>query len=231
MSAARWTQSWQNARLALLAIAFGGVVLTLGKTLTLSKTTPTRTVPTIDFPQTVPLPGWQALDSKTLPNAGATTPNTTPHRQYRYVKNGVPITITMRYFGISNGDVKPLIQTFTPLLKSEASLNLKVRENANTGYYGVFVEHQQAHLSSCINGRGDSTFTILQFQRNRNVADILSERFPLWLLGFAELRDRRCLWVHLETPVQNAAPDQAYQALEQAWIEWYRWWQPRFQKT
>lgn len=231
MGAARWTHSWQTARLALLAIAFGGVVLTFGRTLMLSKSTPDRTPLPVEFPQTVPLPGWQAVDSKTLPNAGANTPNVTPNRQYRYVRNGVPITVTLRYFSNSNGDVKPLIQTFTPLLDSEAGLDLQVRQNANTGYYGMFVEKQQAHLSSCINGRGNSTFTVLQFQRNRNVSDIFSERFPLWLLGLAELRDQRCLWVHFETPVQNASADQARQALEQAWIEWYRWWQPRFQNA
>ncbi len=231
MSATRWTHSWQAARLALLAIVFGGVVLTFGRTLMLSKAAPTRTPPTVELPETVPLPGWQFLNSKTLPNAGASQSNTVLNRQYRYVRNGVPITITMRYFAIANGDIKPLIQSFTPLLKTNAQLDLQIRQSMDTGYYGTFIEKQQAHLSSCINGHGNSTFTVLQFQRNRSIGDLLSERFPLWLLGLAELRDRRCLWVHLETPVRNTDPGQATQTLEQAWNEWYHWWQPRFQKS
>lgn len=225
-------QFWRSARLGLLAFSFFAVTLTFSRTLVLTQPVSARIEDQkVELPTTIPLSDWQFTGSSIIPNAGLKEPNSTPNRQYRYIKDGVPLTITIRYFPDSNGDVKPIMQSFTPLLKSESQLKLEVRDKDNLGSYGVFVEQQQAHLMSCMNGRGDSTFTALQFQHNRNVNDLLSERPLLWLIGLGELRDRRCLVVHFQIPIQNQSPDQAYQILEQAWTEWHQWLQPRFQKT
>ncbi|BAU13871.1 unknown protein [Leptolyngbya sp. NIES-3755] len=224
------TSFWQSARLGLLGLTFFAITLTFARTLFLTKPATARTENiAIELPDSIPLSDWQAIESKIIPNAGLKEANTIQNRQYRYLKNGTPLEVTIRYFPVSNGDVKPILQTFTPLLKSKSQLELSVRQKDNVGFYGVFVEQQKAHLTSCINGRGESTFTGMQFQHNRNVNDLLSERPLLWLVGLSELRDQRCLVVHFQMPLQNRTPEQAYQILEQAWIEWYQWWQPRFQ--
>ncbi|MBW4444598.1 MAG: cyanoexosortase A system-associated protein [Plectolyngbya sp. WJT66-NPBG17] len=223
---------WQSARIGLFASLFLAITLTFGRTIVLTKPATARTdKSTIELPETVSLTGWQATGSKIIPNAGLKEPSSIPNRQYRYIKDGIPLEITMRYFSDSNGDVKPILQTFTPLLKSKSQLDLGIRQKDKVGFYGVFVEQQQAHLTSCINGRGDSTFTALQFQHNRNVNDLLSERPLLWLVGLSDIRDNRCLLVHLQMPLQNRSPEQAYQLLEQAWTEWHHSWQPRFQRS
>lgn len=218
-----------SARIGLLALTFLAITLTFGRTLILTKpTAPSINNRAIELPNTIALSGWQTIDSQRITIPNLKDQDAIPNRRYRYLKDGTPIEVTVYHFASSNGDVKPTLQSLTDYLKSKAQLELDIRHKSQVGYYGVFVEQQQAHLSSCINGRGESTFTHLQFQRNRNL-DVFSERPFLWLAGLSELRDTRCLLVHFQTPIQNKSPEQAYQLLEQAWTEWYQWWQPRLQ--
>jgi cyanosortase A-associated protein len=226
--------SWQTARLGLLAIAFVGVSITFSRTLFLTKGATARTekLTQIDLPTTLPLTNWTAIGSKVIPNAGAKVTNSIQNRQYRYRKNGIPLEITIRHFGVSNGDVKAHLQYYTPYLKSKSQFENETRHQASVGFYSVFVEQQHAHLASCINGRGESTVSVPQFQNNRNTTDLLSERPLLWLVGLTpEWRDRQCLFVHMQLPLKNRAPEDAYKVLEQAWADWYRIWQPRLQKS
>ncbi|MGD1918810.1 MAG: cyanoexosortase A system-associated protein, partial [Pleurocapsa sp.] len=48
-----------------------------------------------------------------------------------------------------------------------------------------------------------------------------------WIQGKASIRDRRCLWVNLSTPlVLDSQP--AYSSLETAWREIYPWLSQNF---
>ena len=84
-------------------------------------------------------------------------------------------------------------------------------------------------MTACINPRGISTVTPEQF--NDNASDRAMDRAVIisWLLGQKDLRDRRCLWTLMSTPITtNSDLNVANQKLEKMWILWYEWWKPRF---
>jgi len=47
-------------------------------------------------------------------------------------------------------------------------------------------------------------------------------------LGRGNIQDRRCLWTQMSVPLDKTTPEDAKKILENAWVSWYGWWQPRF---
>lgn len=222
---------WKKLRLPVLIVTFTSALFVFGRTIT-DSSIGKRTATPFVFPSAVPLPPWQFMSSKPLPNQIVEQlpygKLILPGMHYRYQQNGIPLKIDMRYEVNTAGDVKQLIEMHTDV-KFLPNQPMPIIREHKLGFYGVYVYQQQAYLDACINPSGGSTFTSAQFDYNRIHYDLQFQRLLLWLLGRQELRDNRCLWTHLSIPLNQSDPD-AYSTLEQAWFSWYKWWQTRFPK-
>lgn len=216
---------WKPLRIFLLALTFGSVLTVVAKALLYSSP---ETGPSADynFPPDIPLTEWEPLESESLPAQNPS--NLIAARLYRYQheQNKSSLDIEMRYVIDTDGDINTMLNKH---LNSETSPGkLTLRHQEGTGFYGIAATAERAYLSSCINPYGKSTVTAEQFRNNRNTYDLRVSRLVPWLLGEQELRDFRCLWTTLSMPLDNTTVEQAYPILENAWVSWYAWWQPRF---
>ncbi|MBD1926793.1 cyanoexosortase A system-associated protein [Trichocoleus sp. FACHB-90] len=217
----------------LLAITSFGIILTLLK-LILDPEAGNKTVSLFAFPPNVPLSEAQLLESKPLNDTVNQLPgqydSVIAGRRYRYIKNGIFINIEMRYVVGTLGNIDSLLQKHTDVKLPRGEMIQALRQQNEMGFYSLFVYRHQAYLNACINPRGNSTVTMQQFLKNQVIYDLQIRRLRPWLLGEETLRDRRCLWAHLSTPLNATNPESSYQLLEQAWVSWFRWWKPRFPK-
>lgn len=214
---------WKRTRLIVLISVFSAVVGVLIKSILFPTTSKTTTV--FDFPEIVPVEGWQSLPSFPLVDSSSDTPPSLSGRRYQYIKNNQTLNIEMRYFVNTSGEVKTFINSYQSISASPL-----IRQKEGIGFYGLFTHREQAYLSACINPHGFSTFTARQFKQNRNLYDVQFNRLLPWLLGQENLKDERCLWTYLSIPVNSSPPEVAYQNLENVWFSWYKWWSPRFPK-
>jgi cyanosortase A-associated protein len=217
---------WKEIRIPLLALTCVTGLLVTGKVILL----PSLDKPKINafvFPEAVPLPQWQLSLTASLKTPAEEHLALVAQKHYRYIENNLPLDIEMRYFqNLYNADVNFLVERYTSI-KSSATI---VRQSNEVGYYGLGIDQQRAYLSACINPRGGSTFTHAQFRNNRYFNDVRFGRLLPLLKGEEPLLDKRCLWVHMSIPVKQSSPEATYQALENIWFSWYKWWQPRFPK-
>lgn len=217
----------EKLRLTLLAVIFGSVFCVLGKTI-IEPTTGNNTIISFTFPETVPLPEWQPLKSRSLAaNPVGDSPNPSG-KHYQYIQNNLTLDIKMRYLVNTSGHVKFFIRS-VPQFPGQLALASRYQEGI--GFYYLFVYERQAHLSTCINSRGNTTVSEAQFLQNRYLYDLRFGRLLLWLLNQGSFQDKRCLWAHLSIPIKDSSLESTYQNLEKAWEDWYRWWQPRFPQS
>lgn len=225
--------NWKQMRIALLVLTCANILFVLGRSI-LDPTIGKRTVNPFVFPSVVPLQQWQLVASQPLENKTVEQPPldnlVLPGRHYRYIQNGLPLDIKMRYEVQTTGNVLQSIRSYTPIKLPPNQQLVTVREHKPVGFYGLFVYDKRAYLDACINPNGGSTFTKEQFSYNRIHYDIQFNRLFPWLLGQQRLRDKRCLWTHLSIPLNQSSPQSAYATLENAWFSWYQWWRPRFPK-
>ncbi|HEY9614615.1 cyanoexosortase A system-associated protein [Allocoleopsis sp.] len=214
---------WKTVRIWLLAVLFIGVLCVLLKSILFPPSNKTAVTPFV-FPTTVPLPQWQLLDS--MPLKITNDPNFLASRRYRYQQSPILLTIDIHYIVNSSGDVKDFLQKH--IFSQQAASSVAIRQKVGVGFHALFSYQGKAYLSSCMNPRGGSTVTFDQFRQNRNTYDVKPGRLILWLLGFQELRDFRCMWNMLSVPLEKTKPEEAYSILENAWFSWYSWWQPHF---
>ncbi len=217
--------SWKTIRIWLLAVLFIGVLCVLVKSILFPPSQQSRVTPFV-FPSTITLPQWQLVDS--VPLKITDDPTFLASRRYRYQQNSLTLTIDMHYIIQSSGDVQDFLKKHIFSEKSAASI--LIHEKSGVGFHALFTKEGTAYLTSCINPRGGSSVTFDQFRENRNVYDVKPGRIMLWLLGFQELRDFRCMWNMLSVPLEKNQPEQVYSLLESVWFSWYAWWQPRFPK-
>ncbi|MCT7983579.1 cyanoexosortase A system-associated protein [Laspinema sp. A4] len=215
----------EKLRIFLLALILGGLVSVLGKIL-LYPTSSKSTVTPFNFPQNIPLTDWQTLQSEPIQQDQES--NIVAGTLYQYHKNNLYLDIEMRYLIKTNGDIQKMREKHLDAETSPGKLTIHHQEGI--GFYGLAATAERAYLSSCINPYGGSTVTNEQFRNNRNTYDLQLSRLVPWLLGQQELRDFRCLWTILSMPLEETTAEQAYPVLENAWVSWYAWWQPRFPK-
>lgn len=216
-------------RSSFVAIALVGVVFVLGKSILTSPKT-SHTVTPFTFPQTIRLPGWQFLGSRSLANqtnsASKPTYVTLAEKNYHYTKNELPLNIEMRYIVGNPGDVESYIR-HTSILAT-TSPGTPILHQQKIGFHWHFIHQERAYLSTCINPHGVSTVTIQQFRQSRITSGALFSHLLPVLLGQESLWDERCLWTQLSVPLRNTLPEQAYQTLETAWVSWYQQWSLNF---
>ena len=222
---------WQQHRQILLALTFVSVFFTLGR-FSLDRTAGNRQVTPFAFSSVVPLPGWQMLESHSLVEPIASPPKSLDSvlasRKYLYKRNDYRLEINMRYIVGTSGNLVDYFNTYTSLKWNNSHLLQNFRQQEGVGFYSLFVYQGRSHLSACINPHGGSTVTTAQFLANHHTYGLRLQRLIPWLLGKGSLQDRRCVWAHLSTPLNQESAETTYPVLEQAWLSWYQWWRPRF---
>lgn len=183
------------------------------------------------FPSQVPLKQSKlvegnALVAKPLPTQrNAESAN---GYQYKYQFNDRVFNVQVHYFTATSGDISTYLETYG-LNHQQVSVNPATKQG-QTGFYQLFEHERTAYLSSCINSLGSSTINREQFFANRNAHDLTLDRILPIVLGTEDIRDTRCLWVTISSPIDDRSVQTVYQQLEAVWQEVYGWWMPRFPK-
>lgn len=214
---------WKPGRISLLAVTLGGVFFVAGKII-FYPPTGNNLATKFDFPPEVPLADWKLLESAPLKITNNSEFKAA--RKYKYQKNSVALEIEMGYAVDTIGDVEGMMKGNTVLKSSPGKLALASTQGA--GFHGILQQQNRLYLSSCINPRGGATVTSQQFRYNRNTSDWQPNRILFWLLGRGNIQDKRCLWTQMSVPLDKTTPEDANKILENAWVSWYGWWQPRF---
>jgi cyanosortase A-associated protein len=198
-----------------------------------SPTAGKREVKPFTFSDRILLNSWQLVKTESLPveNLKILTESDRPTspKHYSYINNNVSLNLEMRYLVGTRGDIVELIKQ-QKNIPQEIIDNAKIEEIPEIGYHILSHDRDRAYLSTCINSRGNTTVTGKQFSQNRYTHDLNFNLVLPWLQGKESIRDLRCLWVNLSTPIEKKNVSTAYQILTKAWIDWYHWWQPRFPK-
>lgn len=215
--------SWKPVRLSLLAVTFGGVLLVAGK-LVFYPSDGKNVATSFEFAESVPLADWKLKKSALLEIKDNSEFKAA--RKYEYQKNRMALEIEMRYAVDTIGEVEGMMKGHTILKSSPGKLALANIQGV--GFHGILEQKNRLYLSSCINPRGSATVTSQQFRYNRNTRDWQPNRILFWLLGRGNIQDRRCLWTQMSVPLDKTTPEDAKKILENAWVSWYEWWQPRF---
>lgn len=211
---------WNRLRLPFLTLTCGGVLFVFAKLLFAPPAVRSYDPKPYTFTESVPLPNWQLQASQPLTSPEASHAELAAQR-YQYRQADATLDIEMRYLSGSS-KVRSFIDSYTTI-PTDPTIR-----RSDKGYYGVLAHEDTAYLSACIPPRGDSTFTSQQFQQNALLHDIRPKRLASWWVGQQKLIDKRCLWTHLSTPIENNSVDAAYQILEEAWLPWLEWWQTNF---
>ncbi|WP_052055450.1 cyanoexosortase A system-associated protein [Myxosarcina sp. GI1] len=231
---------WRSLIHAATGISLGAIVLS-------SLFTPTvgnRQVKSMALPNRIALNSWQQTARQTLKVSSEPDNNNeeiavaasyhyrrqasdTDDSEVRKYKNLVHLEAELRYIVGTRGDIKKYIASYTDTKSQDVDKGKLVRLE-DIGYHYLFTSGDRAYLSSCISPRSQSNVTHQQFSLNRYRHDLKLQVWWNWLWGNASIRDRRCLWTHLSMSKDKTNLQTAYETLEAAWIEWYRWWQPRF---
>ncbi len=196
-----------------------------------------RPVADFVFPDRIPLNTWQQQDNHKI----TTKVNHTETEEdenleivqsangYSYRQDNQDLTIEMRYLVGTPGDIAKYLQKYTDIPISD--FKSKQIENIEAiGYHALFTSGDRAYLSSCIMSNGNSNVNAQQFSQHLSNTNRQYQVWLDWLQGKASIRDRRCLWTNLSISLNNSSPQLAYQTLETAWVDWYKWWKPQFPK-
>ena len=219
---------WPFWRRIILIGLCGGALLTFIKILFFPQSY--RLQP-LNFPATVPLPPWQqapaiALAKPTQPEADKLF-SFINGQAYQYRQGQKVLTIEMRYFAPSVGDVKGLITYY----RNANVPPLTLKQMPGMGYYALLTDKQRSHLTACLTPKGGTVVTREQFFQTRYTSDLRLNRLLSWMVGRTPLLDNRCLWMDLSLPENNISEQGSnYTVLQQVWPTWSQWWQPYFEQ-
>ncbi|HEY9703993.1 MAG TPA: cyanoexosortase A system-associated protein [Allocoleopsis sp.] len=202
---------WQKLRLPFLVLTFLYVFTAFLISIFKSHNPPSLN-DNFSFPQKVIFPNLDFISSKNL------SPNV---HSYQYQDS---LEIMISYETNTDGEVTKLIFKNLSIPFDKIENNFLLREKSNIGKYGVFIYGEKAHLSTCINPVGFSTFTKVQFNENVKKYSMTPKRILDYVLTGENLRDRRCFWTDISIPLKsvNNSPDLAYQKLENIYELWYK---------
>jgi cyanosortase A-associated protein len=164
-------------------------------------------------PIRVDLPSYNFINSENIQQG----------KMYQYELDRNKYDIEVRYFSQTQGDTVKYLEKFKDIKISTQEELEKSIVNSNSGYYSLIKINNKAYLNACVNPNGGSTVLARQFKYNRTVHDVALKRFMPWLLGKVKLKDERCLWTLISTPILPQKADQSYPNLERVWKVWYKW--------
>ncbi len=222
-------QSWL---LAICCTAIGA----LGSTIINNPTKSTLSAAnTQNFPQATSLPNLQQIEYKPLSAHKFTNGTVAIGQQYRYRQPSPDrqVAIQVRYItdGVANQpSMDRLLPAFTDIPATALSPK-SIKQQPDVGFYSSFIHRDTAYFTTCINPQGITTVKGDQFHANSNpnlFTSLPVNRLLPWLLGRQTLRDSRCIWTVLSTPIDRATPDATMKTLETIGVTWIRWWQVHF---
>jgi len=191
-----------------------------------------RTLPqsTFQLPEQVPLSDWQWQESKAFKLEGNESASQPSGRHYQYFKNGVLLNVETYYLSKAsdnNADIKQLLQSLTHL-PPDLIQTSTVYYQSGIGFHSFFTHQKTAYLTACMNPEGESTVDQKQFVNNQINRALQPERLTQWIQGRVPLRDDRCIWVMMSTPLEGMDQKTAQTVLAAAWVDWFNWWKSRF---
>ena len=148
-------------------------------------------------------------------------------QRYQYIGGETKMRLDISYLVGTRGDVETYLQNYTDIAPEIIKARI-VKQLNGVGYHALFSEQNRAYLSSCISPRSLSNVTQKQFSQDRYKNDLRWQVGWDWLRGKASIRDRRCLWILLSTPIDTSNTQAAYQTLEKVWENVYRYWLSNF---
>ena len=222
-------QSWTLFRKVVLATLLGSAAIALTKVTFFPAINQN---PPVAFPDEISLPEWQSEISPEK-EASLSQPDADKllgfvnGKSYQYRQGKQVLTIKMRYFSPSIGDVKAYLTYYNQGIPD----SLLIREKQGMGYYGLFHKNQQTHLTTCLTPNGGNIFKREQFVQVRYQSDIRPERFLPWAIGKVPLLDNRCLWIDMSlSGTEQNSPSSDYLTLEKAWLPWNEYWRSNFEQ-
>ena len=230
LSTSESKQSWTLFRRVVLATLLGSAAIALTKVVLFPAVNKNLTLP---FPDEVLLPEWQTEVSPEK-EASLSQPDADKllgfvnGKSYQYRQGKQVLKINMRYFSPTVGDVQAYLGHYN---NKTIPPSLVIREKKELGYYGLFTQNQQAHLTTCLTPKGGNIFKREQFLQVRYQSDIRPERFIPWAIGKVPLLDNRCLWIDMSlNGTEQNSPSSDYLTLEKAWFSWNEYWRSRFEQ-
>lgn len=187
--------------------------------------------PSYSFPASIPLSRWQFVQATPIGQQRLYTPALGTSiddlmitgQHYRYLRNGKLLEIEMRYFQ-DYGSISDILRESTIWIDRIPFSTAR----STVGNYAVYEQSGRRFITACITPTGETTVTEGEFRAAPNRPDRLLSRSLPWLLGQKPLRDLRCLWTRISTPINPTAPETTAQDLEQVWAEWVQWWQTNY---
>jgi cyanoexosortase A len=188
-----------------------------------------RQLPNLNYPSQISLAGWNQANRVSLMGENENTELSFEYfrsgQKYQYYQGEKEVTVQLKLIEGTLGHVPGYVKTYTSLKK--AFSEGRTQSQPGMGRYQLFSDESQAYLSACLTSNGESTVTGKNFvsKMNRN---LLRENLLPKIVGQKSLRQRRCLWVHLSTPVDQDSPEEGYRVLESVFEKGYSQWQGLF---
>ncbi|MGG6269955.1 cyanoexosortase A system-associated protein [Leptolyngbya sp. AN03gr2] len=222
-------KAWEKVRniwLAAALVSSSLVVLRLAATPVQRPTPPSYT-----FPASIPLSRWQFVQATPIGQQRFYTPSLATSiddlmiagQVYRYLRNGKPLDVEVRYFHDYG--------TVSDIVRESTIWGERIPFNPGQSTFGPHATYERSgrrFITACIVSTGKTTVTQGEFRSAPNRPEFLLGRSLPWLLGQRPLRDMRCLWTRISTPINRLSPETTEQELDQAWIEWVQWWQNNY---
>ena len=191
-----------------------------------------REIQPLQFPSQVNLSGWTEKKSIPLvkqPETKLRFERLRSGREYHYQQQDAKLTAALGFSSPTVGRLKNYIKQTYPESLTTAYQQGNTRYIPNRGNYYLFQDEEKAYLSACLTPTGESTVDFQQYvnKANRNMFE-WQTLIPR-LLGQKSLRERRCLWVNLSTPLNSDSPETSYQLLESVFKAGYPQWQGLFE--
>jgi len=190
-----------------------------------------REIQSLQFPSQMTLSGWEEQKSVSL--VDNPEPRLQLHRlrsghEYHYQQQATEVTAALRFFSPTFGNVEEYVKkTYDPPLQ-KAYAQGTTKYLSNLGTYHLFHDQETAYLSACLTPEGESTINVAAYMNKTNRGIFNGQTLIPRLLGQRSLRERRCLWVNLSTPLQQNSPEASYRRLESVFKAGYSQWQGLF---
>ena len=190
-----------------------------------------REIQPLQFPSKVTLSGWTEEKSIPLvkqPETKLRFERLRSGREYYYGQQEAKVTVALRFSSPTVGRLENYIKQTYPKPLETAYRQGNTRYIPKRGNYRLFQDDEKAYLSACLTPTGESTVDFQNYVNKANRQVFNWQTLIPRLLGEKSLRERRCLWVNLSTPLNPDSPETSYQLLESVFKTGYPKWQGLF---
>ena len=158
-----------------------------------------RSIADFEFPQSFDTGNVTAAQS----NTNRKHKGVKATQQYQFVLDHQPFSLVIDYEVGVRGNLANYLQKSTQLNSANIDAK-KIKYQPNIGHHALLKDDESVYLSSCISPRSLSSVTQKQFSRQRYLNDLNPIIVWQWFQNRASIRDRRCLWILLATPINSS---------------------------